>query len=86
MPLEASNQKVMNLFGRSAIPMVLDFAEANILGDSVGAWKTCSDYVADCIKVGAGWLNTIRPSTPDRCRQSHQWASQPARQHRSTLL
>jgi putative DNA methylase len=46
-----SNQKVMNLFGRQAIPMVWDFAEANILGDSVGAWSTCSEYVADCIKV-----------------------------------
>ncbi len=46
-----SNQKVMNLFGRQAIPMVWDFAEANILGESVGAWKTCSEYVADCIEV-----------------------------------
>lgn len=31
----SSNQKVMNLFGRQAIPMVWDFAEANFLGDSV---------------------------------------------------
>ncbi|MBK8482299.1 MAG: DUF1156 domain-containing protein [Proteobacteria bacterium] len=46
-----SNQKVMNLFGRQAIPMVWDFAEANILGESVGAWSTCSEYVADCIEV-----------------------------------
>jgi putative DNA methylase len=46
-----SNQKVMNLFGRQAIPMVWDFAEANLLGESVGAWSTCSDYVADCIEV-----------------------------------
>jgi len=46
-----SNEKVMNLFGRQAIPMVWDFAEANILGDSVGAWSTCSEYVADCIAV-----------------------------------
>ncbi len=54
-----SNQKVMNLFGRQAIPMVWDFAEANFLGDSVGAWSTCSDYVADCIEVitaGSGKL------------------------------
>ena len=51
----ASNQKVMNLFGRQAIPMVWDFAEANILGDSVGAWTTCSEYVADCVAViGSG--------------------------------
>ena len=47
----SSNQKVMHLFGRQAIPMVWDFAEANILGDSVGAWSTCNDYVADCIEV-----------------------------------
>jgi putative DNA methylase len=47
----ASNEKVMNLFGRQAIPMVWDFSEANILGDSVGAWSTCSEYVADCIEA-----------------------------------
>ena len=41
----------MNLFGRQAIPMVWDFAEANILGKSVGAWSTCGEYVADCIEV-----------------------------------
>ncbi len=46
-----TNQKVMNLFGRQAIPMVWDFAEANILGESVGAWHTCSEYVADCVAV-----------------------------------
>lgn len=48
-----SNQKVMNLFGRQAIPMVWDFAEADILADSVGGWSTCSEYVADCIEVMA---------------------------------
>jgi putative DNA methylase len=47
----ATNQKVMNLFARQAIPMVWDFAEANILGESVGGWKTCSDYVAECVEV-----------------------------------
>jgi len=47
----SGNQKVMNLFSRQAIPMVWDFAEANVLGDSVGAWSTCSDYVAKCIEV-----------------------------------
>jgi putative DNA methylase len=46
-----SNQKVMNLFGRQAIPMVWDFAEANVLGDSVGGWTTCTDHVAECIEV-----------------------------------
>jgi len=45
------NQKVMHLFGRQAIPMSWDFAEANIMGNSVGSWSTCSNYVADCIEV-----------------------------------
>jgi putative DNA methylase len=55
----SANQKVMNLFGRQAIPMVWDFAEANSLGDSVGAWSTCSNYVADCIEVlGANATST----------------------------
>jgi putative DNA methylase len=48
-----SNQKVMHLFGRQAIPMVWDFAEANLLGDSVGGWSTCADYVAECIETTA---------------------------------
>ncbi len=47
----SSNQKVMNLFARQALPMVWDFAEANILGESVGAWQTCCEYAADCIEV-----------------------------------
>ena len=59
-----SNEKVMNLFGRQAIPMVWDFAEANILADSVGGWKTCSDYVAKCVEV-----TVIEFTRPGRARQ-----------------
>jgi putative DNA methylase len=55
----ASNQKVMNLFGRQALPMVWDFAEANTLGEAVGAWLTCSEYAADCIRIVPG--KTMRP-------------------------
>ncbi len=47
----SGNQKVMNIFARQAIPMNWDFGEANTLGDSVGAWSTCYDYVADCVEV-----------------------------------
>lgn len=50
----STNQKVMNLFGRQAIPMVWDFAEANTLADSVGGWHTCCEYVADCVEALAG--------------------------------
>jgi putative DNA methylase len=46
-----SNEKVMNLFSIQVIPIVWDYAEANILGDQVGSWITCSDYVASCIEV-----------------------------------
>jgi len=46
-----SNEKVMNLFGRQAIPMVWDYAESNILGNSVGSWTTCSEYVAECLRT-----------------------------------
>ena len=54
-----SNQKVMNLFGKQALPMVFDYAEANILGNSVGAWKTCFEYVASCIKTISTNCNII---------------------------
>jgi putative DNA methylase len=47
----SSNQKVMNLFARQALPMVWDFAEANTLGESVGSMRTCIEYAADCIEV-----------------------------------
>ena len=46
-----ANQKVMHLFGKQAIPMNWDFAEANLLGDTVGSWSTCSDYVATCVET-----------------------------------
>lgn len=59
-----SNQKVMNLFSRQIIPMVWDFAEANILADSVGGWSTCSEYVADCVET-----MMARESSSDGARQ-----------------
>jgi adenine-specific DNA methylase len=57
-----SNQKVMNLFGKQALPMVFDYAEGNILGESVGAWKTCVEYVADCIRTIATRSNSEKPA------------------------
>ncbi|KKK65597.1 hypothetical protein LCGC14_2972540, partial [marine sediment metagenome] len=46
-----SNEKIMNLFARQAIPMVWDFGEANILHDTVGGWSTCLDYLTRCLRV-----------------------------------
>lgn len=66
-----SNEKVMNLFSRSAIPMVWDYSEANILGESVGAWSTCSEYVADCVEV-----ISVGPSSIGIARQ-HDAATEP---------
>lgn len=43
------NQKIMNLFSRQAIPMVWDYAEANIMQKVVGGFPTCLEYLVDCI-------------------------------------
>ena len=46
-----SDQVLRNLFKRQAIPMVWDFAEANVLRDVVGGWPTCVDRTAKCIET-----------------------------------
>jgi putative DNA methylase len=55
----ASDQVLRNLFKRQAIPMVWDFAEANIIGDVVGGWSTCIDRTHRCL------------STMSSCRSGH---------------
>ncbi|MDR7537400.1 MAG: DUF1156 domain-containing protein [Armatimonadota bacterium] len=42
-------EKAKGLFGRQAIPMVWDFAEANPLGTPVGSWMRCVDRTAECL-------------------------------------
>lgn len=44
-----SNQKIMHLFNRQAIPMVWDFGEANILSQAVGSISAISDFQSKCI-------------------------------------
>ncbi len=44
-----SNQKVMHLFNRQAIPMVWDFAEANILENVVGGFLPGVNFTAKCL-------------------------------------
>jgi putative DNA methylase len=43
----AAGQRVKNLFGRQAIPMIWDFAEANILGEKSVCWKGAVDITAE---------------------------------------
>ena len=54
-----SNEKVMNLFARQAIPMVWDYAEANILHATVGGWETCLEHQMQC-------LEKLNPSDHDK--------------------
>ncbi len=44
-------QKSEGLFGRQAIPMVWDFAETDIMGDTVGSWGRCVLRTAECIEA-----------------------------------
>ncbi len=44
-----SNQKVMHLFGKQTLSMAWEFAEANILVDTVGGFRPAIEYIADCI-------------------------------------
>tara|TARA_R110002072_G_scaffold91255_11_gene203567 strand:+ start:3621 stop:6566 length:2946 start_codon:yes stop_codon:yes gene_type:complete len=46
-----SNEKVMNLFARQAIPMTWDFPEANILSKVVGGFEPCIEFISKCIST-----------------------------------
>ena len=45
-----SNQKVMHLFGKQTLSMAWEFAEANILAETVGGFRPAVEYIADCIE------------------------------------
>jgi putative DNA methylase len=57
------NQKVMNLFGKQAIPMTWDYPEAAILADTVGGFAPATEYIAKCILK-------LSPSAPGFAFQS----------------
>ena len=46
-----SGQQQMHLFSRQAIPMVWDFAEANLLGEKAICWHNAVDITADAIET-----------------------------------
>lgn len=45
----SGGQTMRNTFGRQAIPMVWDYAEANVLSDSTGGFLSCLDQVKKVI-------------------------------------
>lgn len=46
----AAGQRVKNLFGRQAIPMLWDFAEANVLGEKSVCWHSAVEITADGVE------------------------------------
>jgi putative DNA methylase len=44
-----SNEKVMNLFGKQAIPMTWDYPECAVLEDTVGGFAPAAAFIAKCI-------------------------------------
>ncbi|SNS99665.1 putative DNA methylase [Micrococcales bacterium KH10] len=46
---DSSNPKIRNTFGRQALPMVWDFAEANLLSTSTGSYASQIEYVCKAI-------------------------------------
>ncbi|HZY70855.1 MAG TPA: DUF1156 domain-containing protein [Thermoplasmata archaeon] len=50
---KASGEQQMGLFGRQAIPMVWDFAEANVLGSKGISWANQVKYVSEALEATA---------------------------------
>jgi len=46
----SGGQTMRNTFGRQAIPMVWDFAEANVLSESTGSYLSCCEQVRRVVK------------------------------------
>jgi len=54
-----SNEKVMNLFGKQAIPMTWDYPEAGILANTVGGFAPATEFISKCIcKLSGGAKGT----------------------------
>ncbi|WP_054941688.1 DUF1156 domain-containing protein [Paenibacillus ihuae] len=68
----SSGEKMRNTFGRQAIPMVWDYAEANPFSDSTGNWMAMVDWVWKSV--------SILPST------THSFSNQADAQNQSYSL
>ena len=67
---DLSRENVRNTFGRQAIPMVWDYAEANPMSSSTGNWMAMVDWVWKCIGLspatGVGVCNQEDASFQNR--------------------
>jgi len=44
-------EKIEQTFGRQAIPMIWDFAEANVFSSSTGSWSGSLEWIPKCIEL-----------------------------------
>lgn len=49
-PWNKIGEKIEQTFGRQAIPMTWDFAEANIFSQSTGSWSGSLDWIPKCLQ------------------------------------
>ena len=60
-----SGEKMRNTFGRQAIPMTWDFAEANPFSSSTGNWMAMVDWVGKALAHASGNVPDCRASQRD---------------------
>jgi len=66
----ADQEKVEHVFGRQALPIVWDFAEAMVLSDSTGSFSDGVGVVASCVQSLAGqFASSGQSQQADACHQ-----------------
>lgn len=68
----SSRELIRNTFGRQALPMVWDFAEANPFSDSTGNWTACIDWIWKTVEraPGASCGSAIQTNVTELLRSS----------------
>ena len=74
-----SGEQQMQLFSRQAIPMVWDFAEANVLGSKAISWKTAAELTASS-------METVLVNSGEAGEVKQQDAAQPRNFGQSVLI
>ncbi|MBX6773123.1 MAG: DUF1156 domain-containing protein [Chloroflexi bacterium] len=68
-----SGQQQMQLFGRQAIPMVWDFAEANLLGEKGICWQNAVDICAGALEAILGGQSVEPTGHPRQIDATTAW-------------